>query len=169
MKLFDFAHFARSSAFVIMDADVLFFRPPCSTLQARLGREGSASNLFLRDYQASCSLETEELERLCGRTLESVNTGLALIRRSMIDPPVIESYLTRAPEVLNNLSWAERTLYALASAPNGISLLPPQYQVARGRGLDGVIMKHCVGPVREYFYVEGLPAAHRALLHQVAT
>ncbi|MBI3090853.1 MAG: hypothetical protein HYY96_09320 [Candidatus Tectomicrobia bacterium] len=159
LKLFDFFYFSSTNNYIMLDSDVLFFDPSkARTKLADIVRNGT-QNVFTRDYQHAYFLSQDALEQLAGKPIrENINVGFALVRRSSIELSVIEGILERLPLLLQNTPWPEQTIYALLSASCGIELLGPEYEVAQGFGLEGRVMKHYVAPVRELFYIEGIPA-----------
>jgi hypothetical protein len=122
----------------------------------------------MRDFQHALKLDRSRFEEFsCGSVYLPVNTGFGRVKRGTLDLDRVEFILKTAPEILGS-PWTEQTLYALLSAPCGVTLLGPQFVVCRGFGLNGTKLKHYVGITRRLAYVEGIPTIQAALGQQRA-
>ena len=163
LKLFDCALIGDAESFLLFDSDVLFFSSVDEALRKASQRQPKGVNVFLEDYQESYSISVEEIGSILGRPYRArVNSGVALIYRESVGLDRIEELLVTHPEIEENLSWAEQTLYAILSGPEP-GLLDHRCEVARSRGVEGLLLKHYVGPARGLLYVEGVSAVERTL------
>jgi hypothetical protein len=165
MKLLDFAFFSSTKDFLLMDSDVL-------TLGSVEGIDGclaGARNVFMTDIQYALTLSRSRFEELgCGQVFLPVNTGFGKVLGGTLDLDRVDFILERAPEILVS-AQAEQTLYALLSAPFGVKLLGPEFNICCGFGVKNTTMKHYVTSTRRLAYVEGIPTVQAGLTLRYGT
>jgi hypothetical protein len=95
------------------------------------------------------------------RIPERVNSGIAVIPRSLVDLGLCERLLEH-PDVRRPSGWIEQTLFALCAGARGqVEYLSPAYVISLERGLDysGCTARHYAGPSRPLLTEEGMPYA----------
>jgi hypothetical protein len=161
MKLIDPAVLARGERIVILDSDVLFFRPPVE-LQTYVERESGDAWLFQRDPESTYNITAEEAASSFGiRLPERVNSGIAVFPRSLVDFALCERLLEH-PKVRQLSGWIEQTLFALCAGTRGaVKYLSSDYMISLERGLnyDAMTARHYAGPSRPLLTEEGMPYA----------
>lgn len=151
-KLFDYAIYSRGRRIIGIDSDIVFFARPDELL-----RDDGVSR-FNCDMQYAYSLESTELDKLCGRAVPPyINSGLFAIDLGSIDLSAVEAWLGN--EVLYSNRWVtEQTLHAMLAARGRVELLPASYRVDTKAGLPpGIVCKHYPGFERPLLYTEGMP------------
>jgi hypothetical protein len=156
LKIFDFYLLTRANKVIVVDSDVLFFRPPTHLLEA--GFAPHAPNLYSRDYQYAYAVSLERMEELAGgRVTPRVNSGIACVAPRSIDIELIENCLAEESGLSTSYAVVEQSLHAICSSRFGIDLLPSEYVVSNTTGLrEGVIAKHYVAFPRPDLYREGM-------------
>jgi hypothetical protein len=158
LKIFDMAHYAESERFLVLDSDVLFFRPPREIMDWSRGPEPREC-WFNEDIQESALISAADAEDDLGVKLwPRVNSGLCLLHRPAIDFDFCDHTLA-VTSILRGKQWrVEQTLFALCASRHGRGgLLPRTYEVSLGRySSANAIARHYVGAVRQRFFGEGL-------------
>jgi hypothetical protein len=158
MKLVDFVLLSRSDRIVMLDSDVLFFRPAVE-LRALAERRSLEAPVFQQDPKSTYNLTEEQaLERFRITMPRRVNTGIGVLDRSMIDLDLCE-HLLADPAVGRPTGWVEQTLYALCAGAHGsVTFLSSDYLVSLERGLDcsSLTARHFAGPSRPLLTHEGM-------------
>jgi len=161
MKLIDPVLLAGAERLVILDSDVLFFREPCE-LRAHVEHAPADSWLFQRDPVSTYNVSADVAASVFGiRLPECVNSGIAVVPRSLVDLDLCERLLEH-PDVRRPSGWIEQTLYALCAGARGdVKYLSTSYAVSLDRGLDhsGFTARHYAGPSRPLLTEEGMPYA----------
>ncbi|MFZ4778376.1 MAG: hypothetical protein ACOYM3_23650 [Terrimicrobiaceae bacterium] len=157
LKFFDPMAFAPGDKFLILDADLFFFRRPEFLLQWAEG--GERACYYNRDVKEVYCLPRETIEKVIGVSLwECFNSGLLCICREALDLDLSERLLTAFEATAHHPQFFEQTLYALcASAFNRGGPLPAQYEITWNifRRRDSVC-RHYVGPAKfDHLYLEG--------------
>jgi len=157
LKFFDPMAFAPGDKFLILDADLFFYRPPEFLLQWAAG--GERACYYNRDVKEVYCLPRETIEKVIGVSLwECFNSGLLCICREALDLDLSERLLTAFEATAHHPQFFEQTLYALcASAFNRGGPLPAQYEITWNifRRRDSVC-RHYVGPAKfDHLYLEG--------------
>ncbi|MEC8858919.1 MAG: WlaTC/HtrL family glycosyltransferase [Pseudomonadota bacterium] len=144
IKLLDFAHYSGGRPFMVLDADVLFFRQPIEMIQAM--QEGKG--FFMSDWQDAYTwpvdrwpavLETEGIAR--------VNVGLfylpdgQLYDLDYVDQ-CLNAYYQRQP--CPRSIWLEQTVWGALFARLGPTMqrLPDTYQISRQQPLTANTRSH---------------------------
>lgn len=161
MKLIDPVLLASSERIVILDSDVLFFRAP-RELCAHVEKAPADAWLFQRDPASTYNLTEADAASAFGiRMPERVNSGIAVVPRSLVDLDLCERLLEH-PDVSRPSGWIEQTLFALCAGARGrVEYLPPSYAISLERGLDygAFTARHYAGPSRPLLTDEGMPYA----------
>ena len=161
MKLIDPALLASAERIVILDSDVLFFRAP-RELCAHVETAPADAWLFQRDPASTYNLTEADAASAFGiRMPERVNSGIAVVPRSLVDLDLCERLLEH-PDVRRPSGWIEQTLFALCAGARGqVDYLPPSYAISLERGLDygAFTARHFAGPSRPLLTDEGMPYA----------
>ena len=157
LKFFDPLAFAPSDKYLILDADLFFFRRPDLLLEWAEGAERVC--YYNEDIKEVYCLPREQIEPALGvRLWEKFNSGLLCICREAIDLDMSEKLLATFEQTAWHPQFFEQTLYALsASAFNRGGPLPPQYEITWNifRRPDSVC-RHYVGPAKyDHLYFEG--------------
>jgi len=157
LKFFDPLAFAPSDKYLILDADLFFFRRPDLLLEWAEGAERAC--YYNEDVKEVYCLPRGQIEPALGvRLWEKFNSGLLCICREAINLDLSEKLLATFEETAWHPQFFEQTLYALsASAFNRGGPLPPQYEITWNifRRPDSVC-RHYVGPAKyDHLYFEG--------------
>lgn len=168
LKSFDIPYFCQSDRFLMIDPDVLFFKPPQDILDwADHPADGSC--WFNQDFQEPSPIKPEQVRSDLGIDLwPHVNTGLGLLNKKTVsDLGEMESYLAHPSLQDPRIQWrVEQTLLALcASRENNGGLLPLTYEVSPNKQRRlGCVSRHYVGCVRDRFLSEGVAFLHKKML-----
>lgn len=157
LKFFDPVAFAPGDKYLILDADLFFYRRPEFLLAWAEG--GERACYYNRDVKEVYCLPRETIEKAIGvRLWECFNSGLLCICREAIDLHLGERLLSAFESSAHHPQFFEQTLYALcASAFNRGGPLPAQYEITWNifRRRDSVC-RHYVGPAKsDHLYFEG--------------
>jgi hypothetical protein len=154
-KVFDFIHYLDNERMLLIDSDVLFFKPPEVLLQ-RIEDPTYRCNSLNRDISTAYTVDAATVRDYLNIEMEErINSGLGLIHRDSMPFSRIEDLLT-VPGVIGHYWRIEQTLYALCGMLHGYEALPPEYDVYRGPGLGNRASRHYVGEIRLLFYKEGI-------------
>ena len=167
-KIFDIPHFAQSKSFLILDSDLLFFRPPGEVL-AWIRDESRNECWFNEDVQeGSLVPEAEAKEKLGVELWPRLNSGLCLLQRDAVDLEFCERALATTSILRGHIWRIEQTLFALCASRHGRGgLLPKTYEVSlAASSAPDAISRHYVGAVRDRFYADGLARLCGVLLKQ---
>jgi hypothetical protein len=161
MKLIDPMVLAGAERVVILDSDVLFFREP-RELHAHVEQAPADAWLFQRDPVSTYNVTEDVAASALGiRIPERVNSGIAVVPRSLVDLDLCERLLEH-PDVRRPSGWIEQTLYALCAGARGrVEYLSPLYVVSLEQGIDydAITARHYAGPSRPLLTAEGMPYA----------
>lgn len=161
MKLIDPVLLANADRIVILDSDVLFFREP-RELRAHVEQAPADAWLFQRDPASTYNVNEADVASTFGiRMPERVNSGIAVVPRSLVDFDLCERLLEHAA-LRRPSGWIEQTLFALCAGARGrVEYLSPSYVISLERGLDydGVTARHYAGASRPLLTEEGMPYA----------
>ena len=157
LKFFEPLAFSPSDKYLILDADLFFFRRPDLLLEWAEGAERAC--YYNEDVKEVYCLPRGQIEPALGvRLWEKFNSGLLCICREAINLDLSEKLLATFEETAWHPQFFEQTLYALsASAFNRGGPLPPQYEITWNifRRPDSVC-RHYVGPAKyDHLYFEG--------------
>lgn len=164
-KLIDPYLFGHADYMLLLDTDVLFFAPPVEMIDSVA--EHAGVNLYNRDRGFWYNITTATArDRYEIDLVPEINAGLALVRREVIDLPLVDRILAD-PELFAEPWLTEQTIHALLGSKYGMQHLPETYGLSTGPGLttpDGrpLVCKHYPGHPRVYLYREGIPHVIRS-------
>ena len=167
LKCFDIPEVCETSKYLMIDPDVLFFRPPGEILNwAEDSSKGGC--WFNRDFQEPSPISPARAVAELGVPLwPCVNTGLCLLERQIVrNLDAMEEWLGHPALQNPKMQWrVEQTLLALCASQGGMGgLLPKQYEVSPNKNrMPGGISRHYIGCVRDRFYSEGILELHKQL------
>jgi len=144
IKLLDFAHYSRGRAFMVLDADVLFFKRPDEIIQAIKQRNG----FFMSDWQDAYTWPLERWPAVLGTDgIPEVNVGLFYLPDGgMYDLNYVEQFLDAyyqrqpCPRAL----WLEQTVWTalFSTLGNVMQRLPDTYQISTKQQLTEQTCSH---------------------------
>lgn len=171
LKFSDTPAFAPHDRFIVLDSDVIFFKPPTEILE--WADSGSEKVWFNEDTKDGYCIAADLVEEAMEVPMWSkVNSGLALVPAKAISLDLSEKMLRHFWETAWHPKFFEQTLFALnASAWNRGGMLPPTYNINWGYlRAPGSICRHYVGDFKhDLLYVEGAPLLLLALLRSRLT
>ncbi len=155
-KIFDFVAFLEADRMALFDSDLLFFAEPRGYLQ-RVEDPAYRWNTFNSDVDGAYTVDPNLVRGQIGHeVLARVNTGFGLVHGDSIRWDWIEEFLA-LPGILDGHFWRiEQTLFALCSSRYGAELLPDEYTVRLGPGIETRPFRHYVGAIRHLMYGEGM-------------
>jgi hypothetical protein len=170
LKFTDFAAFAPGERFIVLDSDVIFFRPPAEILE--WVDRGSDSYHYNEDTKEKFCIPRAYLEEALGVTMwPRFNSGLVLVPRAAIDWDLAEKLLSVFEPTAHHPQFFEQTLYALMGSAWGRGgALPPSYEISWGYFHHrGAVCRHYVGAFKhDLLYIEGAPLTLAALVKKRA-
>jgi hypothetical protein len=160
LKCFDIPEFCEAPRYLMIDPDVLFFRPPLEIINW-VENSADSSCWFNRDFQEPSPLPPAQAMADFGVPLwPCVNSGLCLLQRDVVrDLDSMEKWLGHPALQIPKMQWrVEQTLLALCASKVGKGgLLPTEYEVSPNKNrLPTGISRHYIGCVRDRFYSEGI-------------
>lgn len=156
LKLLDVKLFAETEKVIILDSDIVFFRPPREVFA--LART-NAPNTFNKDIAPAYMLDMQLLEQITGKPLLShLNSGLSVIHVNTIDFDRLEKWLSQLADQDLIMHRIEQSLMAMLSSvsPYGTEYFPEAYDVSYFKDVRSSVCKHYVGRIRHGFEMEGL-------------
>ncbi|ALO46399.1 WlaTC/HtrL family glycosyltransferase [Pseudohongiella spirulinae] len=144
IKLLDFAWYSRERAFMVLDADVLFFKKPKEIIEAIRQNKG----FYMSDWQDAYTWPLERWPAVLGtRGISKVNVGLFYLPDGgLYDIGFVEqclgAYYQRQP--CPRLVWLEQTVWAALFATLGETMkrLPDTYQISTKQALSARTCSH---------------------------
>lgn len=144
IKLLDFAHYSQDRAFMVLDADVLFFKRPDEIIQAIRQHQG----FFMSDWQDAYTWPLERWPAVLGTSgVPQVNVGLFYLPDgSLYDLDYVEqclnAYYQRQP--CPRAIWLEQTVWAalFSTLENVMQRLPDTYQISKKQALTEKTCSH---------------------------
>lgn len=172
LKFFDTMAYVRKRRFIVLDSDVIFFRPPAELLA--WVDTGAETCLYNEDTREKYCISREEIEKSLPVTLlPRFNSGLVLMQKEAMSLDLAERLIQPFENSAYAPQFFEQTLYALmASAnPGGGGALPRTYNISWGYWRDpGSICRHYVGHFKhDLLYIEGVPCLLGAMLRRKLT
>lgn len=154
-KLFDFRTFLQSDRMLLLDSDVLFFKPPSALLQ-RIEDPNYRFNSVNQDVSDAYTVTKELAQERFGITIPPrFNSGLGLIHRDSMRLDWMEEFLSE-PKIHGHFWRIEQTCYMLFSTRFGYQPLPPEYDVNLTDPTGEKPSRHYVGAIRHLMYAEGM-------------
>jgi len=170
LKFSDFAAFAPGDRFIVLDSDVIFFRPPAEILE--WADRGSDTCHYNEDTKEKFCIPRPYLEEAMGVTMwPRFNSGLVLVPKAAIDWDRAEKLLSHFEQTAHHPQFFEQTLYALMGSAWGRGgALPRSYEISWGYFRQrGAVCRHYVGAFKhDLLYIEGAPLALAALVKKRA-
>lgn len=168
LKLVDAHLLAEAERVLIMDTDVLCFRPPTALQQAMANGDSAA---WIRDMHHAYIALLKVLEQVLGVSVPlGVNTGLWTAPRAKSQDFETMSWVLerwRGDERCDwSHMWAEQTMVACWFACGlDAQPLPMTYAVTPGRLSLEQVVRHYVGSraIRPRFFTEGVPRLQQAI------
>jgi hypothetical protein len=157
LKFFDFAAWAPGRRFIVLDSDVVFFRPPSEIMQ--WADSGSSEYRYNEDTNEKYCIPRGYLEPALGISLwPRVNSGLVLVPREAVSLDLAEELLSKFESTAHHPQFFEQTLYGLMGSAWGRGgALPRTYGINWGylRGPQAVC-RHYVGAFKhDLLFIEG--------------
>jgi hypothetical protein len=157
LKFLDPVAFAPGDKFLILDADLFFYKKPTEILDWAFRSDRHC--FYNRDVKEVYCQSRADIEQALGiRLWENFNSGLVGICKEAIDLDLSENLLATFEKTAPHPQFFEQTLYALnCSAFGKGGPLPPSYQITWDifRRRDSVC-RHYVGPAKnDHLYFEG--------------
>jgi hypothetical protein len=170
LKFSDFAAFAPGKRFIVLDSDVIFFRPPTEILEWADGE--SDTYHYNEDTKEKFCIPRAYLEEALGVTMwPRFNSGLVLAPKAAIDWDLAEKLLSVFEQTAHHPQFFEQTLYALMGSAWGRGgALPRSYEISWGYFRHrGAVCRHYVGAFKhDLLYIEGAPLTLAAMLKKRA-
>lgn len=163
-KIFDIPMMADTGRFILLDADVLFFKKPVEMLD--WVDEKTSGCWFNEDAAEASPVSEEEAKRVLKiDPWPKVNSGVCLLNKAAIELVFCERVLAETSLSRGHPWRIEQTLFALCATRYGKGgLLPKTYEVSLGRNRRAdAVARHYVGTVRYRFYAEGVRSLKKAL------
>lgn len=159
LKFSDFAAFAPDGRFLVLDSDVIFFRPPAEILE--WVDRGSDTCHYNEDTKEKFCIPRAYLEEALGITMwPRFNSGLVLVPRAAIDWDLAEKLVSTFESTAHHPQFFEQTLYALMGSAWGRGgALPRSHEISWGYFHHrGAVCRHYVGAFKhDLLYIEGAP------------
>ena len=170
LKFTDFAAFAPGRRFIVLDSDVIFFRPPAEILE--WVDCGSDAYHYNEDTKEKFCIPRAYLEEALGVVMwPRFNSGLVLVPRAAIDLDLAERLLSTFEQSAHHPQFFEQTLYALmGSVWDRGGVLPRSYEISWGYFHHReAVCRHYVGAFKhDLLYIEGAPLTLAALVKKRA-
>jgi hypothetical protein len=157
LKFFDFAAWAPRERFVVLDSDVIFFRPPTEIME--WVESGSSEYRYNEDTNEKYCIPRGYLEPELGVSMwPRVNSGLVLVPHEAVSLSLAEELLSKFESTAHHPQFFEQTLYGLMGSVWGRGgALPGTYGINWGyfRGPQA-ICRHYVGAFKhDLLFIEG--------------
>ncbi|MEM9156273.1 MAG: hypothetical protein AAGB13_14760 [Cyanobacteria bacterium P01_F01_bin.33] len=154
-KVFDFIAYLEGDRMLLLDSDILFFKPPQVMLD-RIENPDYKLNSLNADVSSAYTVDPAIVKDKMGvEVKERVNSGLGLVHKDSLRLDWIEEFLA-LPDIIGHFWRIEQTLYALCSSRYGYEPLPIDYDVHLEPGLRDIPSRHYVGAIRHLMYQEGM-------------
>lgn len=166
LKFFDTSLYGTEESFVLLDSDVLFYKPARELLEPAPGTNSTAQNWYSLDNGYRYALSPETMAKvLGGNCIERVNSGIMRVQRSVRSVEQAEQDLAEPGFWKNPTTprvFSEQSLWAMALTRAGAHPLPAAYGICSYAGQPGVTAGHyCGGGYwASLYYVQGLPYLH---------
>ena len=158
LKFFDTLLFARTSRWILLDSDVIFFREPVELV--RWAEQEEELCLYNEDTREKFCLPRRMIEsRFACRMPPRFNSGLVLHPGPGLPFERAEAFLAEFEKEAHAPQFIEQTLWAISAgeARGGARPLPRTYNVSWGYWREkGSIARHYVGEFKhDLLYIEG--------------
>lgn len=160
LKFSDFAAFAPGKRLIVLDSDVIFFRPPTEILE--WVDRGNDTCHYNEDTKEKFCIPRPYLEEALGIPMwPRFNSGLVLLPKAAVDWGLAEKLLSTFEHTAHHPQFFEQTLYALMGSAWGRGgMLPPTYEISWGYfRRRKAVCRHYVGAFKhDLLYIEGAPS-----------
>ena len=156
LKFFDPWLYAPGERYILLDADVIFYRHPSEIVEwASNAKKGC---LYMRDIKEVFCTSRGRIEEYAGfRVPSPFNAGFLCMDKEAIDPDFCERFLSAFEKKSEHPQFLEQTLHALCVARHGSGCeMPLTYEMTWNllRRQDSVC-RHYVGPAKfDHLYLE---------------
>lgn len=156
LKFFDPWLHAPHEKYILLDADVIFYRNPREILEWATRDDGVC--LYMRDIKEVFCTSRNRIEEFYDfRVATPFNAGFLCMNKSAIDPDFCEKFLSEFEDKSEHPQFLEQTLHALCVSKGGVAgELPGTYEMTWNllRRPDS-ICRHYVGPAKfDHLYLE---------------
>jgi len=156
LKFSDFAAFAPGQRFLVLDSDVIFYRPPKEILD--WVDSGAETCLYNEDTKEKYCIPRGHIGEALGIDLwPRFNSGLVLLPSAAVDLSLAEKLVTAFRTTAHHPQFFEQTLYGLMASAWGLGgALPPAYEISWGYLRQrGAVCRHYVGDFKhDLLYIE---------------
>jgi hypothetical protein len=156
LKFFDPWIHAPHEKYILLDADVIFYRYPWEIVE--WAAQATGRHLYMRDIKEVFCTSRSRIEQYAGFRIPSpFNAGFLCMTKPAIDPDFCEEFLSAFESNSEHPQFLEQTLHALcASRGGGAFELPSSYEMTWNllRKPDSVC-RHYVGPSKfDHLFIE---------------
>lgn len=162
-RIIDLPILCPSRSMLMLDSDILFFKRP-EELLTHLNGNRTRNFIFERDPQDSYFDSRENIHKRFQVAIASqVNCGIMIADISTFDYARIEAWLAN-DSLQKKHHWAEQTLWAMYAGEAQTTFLSKAYDVTLSAEIEpNAVMKHYIKPIRDSFYMRGIPFLSRCL------
>lgn len=156
MKVTDSLLFNDGGPFVILDADIIFYRKPTEICEWAVSSKDKF--LYMSDNKEAYCLQRNELKELIGiEPAVLLNAGICCVPENAMDLDFCESVLAKIEKKTMHPMFFDQTLLALVSGKTSSKSLPDTYEISWSfLRKHGAICRHYVGPAKfDLLYMEG--------------
>jgi len=148
IKALDVYFLSQAKYMLLVDADVLFFGQPTELFK------DDDKNYWMEDVCYMLGISSEDCETgLNLEKLKPMNAGLGRVQRRVVDLDLAERFLKIQAQPVNDMIFHA----IFATKYSSITLLNDKYMLKFRQGVDDIIAKHFVNPIRFWFWEEGVP------------
>jgi hypothetical protein len=162
-RIIDLPILCRSRSMLMLDSDVLFFQRPEELLR-HLSAGRARNFIFERDPQDSYFDSRENIRKSFRVEIASqVNCGIMIADITNFDYARVEAWLAN-DSIQKKHHWVEQTLWAMYAGEAHTAFLSRAYDVTMSAEIEpNAVMKHYIKPIRDFFYMRGIPFLSRCL------
>jgi len=156
LKFFDPWLYAPGERYILLDADVIFYRNPREVVEWATKAGGDC--LYMRDLKEVFCTSRSSIEEFAGYSIPSpFNAGFLCMNKGAIDPLFCEKFLLEFENSSKHPQFLEQTLQAVCASRKGLAReLPCTYEMTWNllRKSDSTC-RHYVGPAKfDHLYLE---------------
>jgi len=156
LKFFDPWLHAPHEKYILMDADVIFYRHPQEVVE--WANRNDEVCLYMRDIKEVFCTSRNLIEEFCGfQVATPFNAGFLCMTKSAIDPDFCEQFLSAFENKSEHPQFLEQTLHAICvSRGHSACELPSTYEMTWNLlRMPDSICRHYVGPAKfDHLYLE---------------
>ena len=156
MKVTDSLLFHDGGPFLILDADIIFYRKPTEICEWAASSKDKF--LYMADNKEAYCLQRNELRDLiCIDPAVLLNAGICCVPENAMNLDFCESALAKIEKKTMHPMFFDQTLLALAAGKVPSKSLPDTYEISwHFFRQQGAICRHYVGPAKfDLLYMEG--------------